>query len=122
MLDDLTHKLWQYVFQHPQLMDHIRKNASLYSPIKLRILAAADLLPTWWYLRDQCKILFLAKGFGVDDSYMDDQVNRVIKMLSMDNEGANSKAQQAGPQVHRSGHGYGNGNGHGHGDGGLMGY
>lgn len=69
-IDNVTHAMWQVVFNHEDMMKDITAKASMFSQLKLRTLARLNYLPSWWYLREMACSLMDRQGWLVDDRDM----------------------------------------------------
>ena len=57
--------MWDAAFQHGRMFQLACQYSAMFSPLKLRMLAKLNLLPSWWFFRE-----FVVKGlpgFGVEE-------------------------------------------------------
>lgn len=70
-------------------MDKIGAVAIRFPYFKLKVLAASNLLPSWWHLREQAILWLKSKGLPVDDSEsknrMRGYVETVARMMQIEN-------------------------------------
>jgi hypothetical protein len=79
-IDGLAHEMWQLAISKEQFWNHISVEVGLWNHGKLRMLAMASVMPTWWFLREQAVTVMKAKGWNVDDSFYTMQMDQYYQL------------------------------------------
>ncbi|KAI0587070.1 hypothetical protein A1F96_04704 [Pyrenophora tritici-repentis] len=51
-IDRIAHSMWDVAFKNRHLFHYACQYSAMFTPLKLRILAKINFLPSWWFLRE----------------------------------------------------------------------
>ena len=51
-IDAIAHKMWDIALEHGPMLQLACQYSAMFSPIKLRMLAKLNFLPSWWFFRE----------------------------------------------------------------------